>query len=60
MNIYNDAISDLKQIFNNIEGFELSFSKLTQEDKDKLMNDKIVKKLLPEIISFGEKLSKKN
>jgi len=59
MNIYNDAISDLKQIFNNIEGFQLSFSKLTQEDKDKLMNDKIVKKLLPEIISFGEKLSKK-
>lgn len=59
MNIYNDAISDLKQIFNNIEGFQLSFSKLTQEDKDKLMNDKTVKKLLTEIISFGEKLSKK-
>ncbi len=59
MNIYNDAISDLKQVYNNIEGFELSFSKLTQEDKDKLMNDKLVKKLLPEIIAFGEKLSKK-
>ena len=57
-NIYSEAIKDLKQIYNNIQEFNLRYSKLTQEQKDKLMQEDKVEKLLPEVIAFGQKLSK--
>lgn len=57
-NIYSEAIKDLKQIYNNIQEFNLRYSKLTQEQKDKLMEEDKVEKLLPEVIAFGQKLSK--
>lgn len=57
-NIYSEAIKDLKQIYNNIQEFNLRHSKLTQEQKDALMEEDKVEKLLPEVIAFGQKLSK--
>jgi|LakMenE18May11ns_1017448.scaffolds.fasta_scaffold6096365_1 hypothetical protein len=57
-NIYSEAIKDLKQIYNNIQEFNLRYSKLTQEQKDALMEEDKVEKLLPEVIAFGQKLSK--
>lgn len=56
--IYSQAIEDLKQIYNNIQEFNLRYSKLTQEQKEKLMDEHKVEKLLPEVIAFGQKLSK--
>lgn len=57
-NIYSEAIKDLKQIYNNIQEFNLRYSKLTQEQKDALIEEDKVEKLLPEVIAFGQKLSK--
>jgi hypothetical protein len=55
---YSQAITDLKQIYNNIQEFNLKFSKLTQEQKEALMEEDKIEKLLPDVIAFGEKLSK--